>query len=100
MIAFLLCLSLLDRVFGLVRQVGPPVLQARVIRRGLAQGVAQKAAQRQRVGHPPSDAPLRAQALEVADQEHAERVAGRRGAQRGGLERWLSVVPPPSNITF
>ena len=48
-----------------------------MIRGSLAPIAAQKAAQGQRIGHPPGDASLRAQALEVADQEHAEIDPGR-----------------------
>ena len=76
----------------LLRQALADARQARVIRRGLAQGVAQKPPQGERVGDPPGDAPLRAQALEVADQEHAE-IDPRRDARPAQRLRVIRCAP-------
>ena len=65
----------MDRKWQAVADAG----QARMVRRVLRKRDAQKLSQAEAVGTPPGDTPLRAEALEVAHQQHPE-VDARRNA--------------------
>src|SRR5579883_3333887 len=68
-----------DALVDLQGQPLPDDGQAGVVRRRLGQGHAEEGPQRQAIAAPPGDGPLRVEALEVADEEHAEVGAGRDG---------------------